>query len=314
MGRTAMGVFERTVESGIKDYLPERFQDAEINISRVNKPNAIKTGLMVKLQDVNYAPTIYLDDYYDQFISGRDMDDILTDIGELIDEAYENAPIQQSFNITDYRENIFKALINAGANKEMLNDCPHRTVHDLAVVYRVEVGDYASALVSNKMMQLLGYRDAAELEAAADVYMKNNFLPEAKTMEEVLIELLGDNIDDETYSTIHESDGPTMIVITNDKKLDGAASILNKEFMDRLCAEYGELLLLPSSRHEFIALPKGQIPESDAKELVREVNRNEVPKEDKLSDNIYTYSRERGLELVKNDSEKTKSIDRDHER
>lgn len=314
MGRTAMGVFERTIESKIKDYLPERFQDADINFSRVNKPNVIKTGLIVKLPDVNYAPTIYLDDYYDQFISGRDMNDILTDIGGLIDEAYENAPIQHNFNITDYRENIFKVLINAGANKDMLNECPHRTEHDLAVVYRVEIGDYASALVSNKMMQLLGYKDAAELEATADVYMKNNLPPVAKTMEEVLIELMGDNFNEEMYSTIHESDGPTMIVITNEKKLDGAISVLNKEFMDGLCAKYGELLLLPSSRHEFIALPKDDIPESDAKELVREVNRNEVSKEDKLSDNIYTYSMERGLELVKNDSEKTKSIERDHER
>ena len=48
--------------------------------------------------------------------------------------------------------------------------------------------------------------------------------------------------------------------------------------------------MLPSSRHEVLAVPVSRAPElPDLKELVRTVNLTEVKERDRLSDEVYYY-------------------------
>ena len=54
-----------------------------------------------------------------------------------------------------------------------------------------------------------------------------------------------------------------------------------------------DLYILPSSLHEVIALPKIENNALELKEMVMEVNSTMVKKEERLSDSVYCYLREK---------------------
>ena len=56
--------FKKNVAENIKDYLPEQYQNAEVSIQEVTKSNDIVlSGLMIKTEDSNIAPNIYLENF-----------------------------------------------------------------------------------------------------------------------------------------------------------------------------------------------------------------------------------------------------------
>ena len=70
--------FKQEVADRIKEFLPEKYENADVSIQTVVKNNDQKLdGLMVKLEDSNIAPNIYLNQFYEQHEDGRPMDDIL---------------------------------------------------------------------------------------------------------------------------------------------------------------------------------------------------------------------------------------------
>ena len=55
------------------------------------------------------------------------------------------------------------------------------------------------------------------------------------------------------------------------------------------------MIILPSSIHEVLLLPDdGDISYAEMSRLVTHINRSEVPEEDRLSTQVYLYSRETG--------------------
>ena len=77
--------------------------------------------------------------------------------------------------------------------------------------------------------------------------------------------------------------------------LYGAACITDSEFMQKVADARGaDLILLPSSIHEILCLPdNGQIKLDTIKKMVQSVNMDDVvvPADEKLSDEVYYFSR-----------------------
>lgn len=302
----AMNVFKRSIEENIQDYLPEEYENAEISFKEVCKNNEQLTGIIVKLPDIQAVPVIYINEFYNDFINGKDMEDIFNEIAENIQEAYRQAPYNMDFNINDYADNISMSLVNAKNNREMIANMPHRMVNDLAVIYRVNLPDIdgtkASAAVTYEIMKYLGYETREQLEEQAVKYMKENDPPVVKTMREMLIEI------DPSFADFlpEEAENP-MYVITNRSKCNGAISVLDKETMDSLVDLIGsELIIFPSSVNEMIAVPKDMVEGKEALNLVKQVNETAVEDKDKLADSVYSYSKEKGFvqEKIKEDMEK----------
>lgn len=302
----AMNVFKRSIEENIQDYLPEEYENAEISFKEVCKNNEQLTGIIVKLPDIQAVPVIYINEFYNDFINGKDMEDIFNEIAENIQEAYRQAPYNMDFNINDYADNISMSLVNAKNNREMIANMPHRMVNDLAVIYRVNLpdidGNKASAAVTYDIMKYLGYETREQLEEQAVKYMKENDPPVVKTMREMLIEM------DPAFADFlpEESEDP-MYIITNRSKCNGAVSVLDKETMDSLVDRIGsDLTILPSSINEMIAVPKDMVEGKEALNMVKQVNETAVEDKDKLADSIYSYSKEKGFvqEKIKEDMEK----------
>ena len=302
----AMNVFKRSIEENIQDYLPEEYENAEISFKEVCKNNEQLTGIIVKLPDIQAVPVIYINKFYNDFINGKDMEDIFNEIAENIQEAYRQAPYNMDFNINDYADNISMSLVNAKNNREMIANMPHRMVNDLAVIYRVNLPDIdgtkASAAVTYEIMKYLGYETREQLEEQAAKYMKENDPPVVKSMREMLIEI------DPSFADFlpEEAENP-MYVITNRSKCNGAISVLDKETMDSLVDLIGsELTIFPSSVNEMIAVPKDMVEGKEALNLVKQVNETAVEDKDKLADSVYSYSKEKGFvqEKIKEDMEK----------
>lgn len=307
----AMNVFKRSIEEHILDYMPEEYSAAEITFKDIRKNNVQKTGIMVTVPDRIAVPVVYIDGLYDEYIQGKDMEDIFKEIAEEIERGYREAPAYNGLNIKDYRNNVYMCLVNKRNNREMLSNIPHRTVNDLAVIYRINLpeinGNKASAVVTYDLMETLGYENTEQLEKQAAIYMKENDPPVVKTMREMLYE-----IEPELAEMLPEDEEMQMYVITNSSKTNGAVSVLDKETMDRVAGLIGpEIIILPSSIHEVIAVSGNDIKARDAAAMVKSINDTQVEPEERLSDNIYRYTKEKGLEQVKEREDRDKDIDRD---
>ena len=76
----------------IKDFLPDDYLGAEALTNRVLKNNSERTALNVKRQEARVSANIYLEDFYNEYLEGKKMNDILMDVANLIVESDKNAP------------------------------------------------------------------------------------------------------------------------------------------------------------------------------------------------------------------------------
>ena len=86
-----------------------------------------------------------------------------------------------------------------------------------------------------------------------------------------------------------------IIVLSNEDCLFGANVMCVPEIIETVAeAEGADLIILPSSLHEVLAIPMdGMFNVSDLRLMVMEVNGHSVPLEDKLSDNVYIFDRQK---------------------
>ena len=83
--------------------------------------------------------------------------------------------------------------------------------------------------------------------------------------------------------------GPRMLVIGNDKNINGAISIIAK--LDYLKERFGEFYVVPSSVHEVIVYPvDGAMKKEDLEKIINEVNTTCVAPEEYLSDKAYHFA------------------------
>ena len=84
-----------------------------------------------------------------------------------------------------------------------------------------------------------------------------------------------------------------MRILSNRKRVQGAACILYPDVLEQLSAQAGgNLYILPSSIHEVILLADGGGEEPELlKEMIFDVNRTQVEPEEILSDSLYYYDR-----------------------
>jgi hypothetical protein len=85
-----------------------------------------------------------------------------------------------------------------------------------------------------------------------------------------------------------------IFVLTNYCCMGGAVTILYRNVLKDFARERGvkEILILPSSIHEVMLVPYvgGFLSKERMRNLLQEVNRTEVSREEVLSDNIYIYN------------------------
>ena len=82
--------FMEYIKENVTDYLPERFEEAEISIQQVVKNNdVVLDGLLISSPDSHISPTIYLNPLYEQYKEEKDLDGIVSNIADTYIENIE---------------------------------------------------------------------------------------------------------------------------------------------------------------------------------------------------------------------------------
>ena len=283
------------VQKGIKDYLPEKYSDSQVNVSEVVKNNDTKLhALTVTSPEGNVAPTIYLEQFYGDYMDGHDMSDVLEEIARVrID--HEVGQDMDVSRITDYSQvenRITARLINAEKNAEYLADKPHKEMDDLAIVYSISLGEHEggnmSVAITDNLIKNYGVT-VDDIHEAAIRNMEEISPSSFKSMGQVMVEIMGDDFPAE----LMPPDDGAMYVLSNSSRLFGASALLDEKVMGDISEKLGDFYILPSSVHETIIVPKREGMElSELENMVKEVNSTQVAEQEQLSDHVYAYDSE----------------------
>lgn len=269
-------------------------QDTRVTIHSAEKNNGVcRTGLMITRQGINVSPTIYLEEYFQQYERGMDVDEIVQEVMELYEKIRFQKPWkEQKFSgYEDVKEKIIYRLISRTSNQEMLKHVPYVPYLDLAVVFYVllEATEYGTAtiLIKNEHLEKWNVTEE-ELYWMAGKNTPQLLPYEFQTMGEVLNEL--------HVITLREPQD-ILYVLSNQIRSFGAAAILYPGRLDQIGRFLGEnYYVLPSSVHEVIMIPESKaFDREELKEMVTDINRTQVGAEEVLSNHVYYYNREEGI-------------------
>lgn len=275
----------------------------EVQYKEVEKLNGAKHyGLIILEPGYNVAPTLYLEPFFDMYLYTKNWKDT---VGRII-RAYQADSFPKRLDMGWFKDFekvrglIFHKLVNFEANTELLEDIPYTRYLDFAIIYCIyykddEIGS-GSILIHNSHLEAWGCT-TQDLARLAKENTPRLYPLAVSTMENVLQECMADT---EELSSVGEIPIP-MHIMTNTEKANGAITILYqnalKNFAERI---HSDVVILPSSVHEVILLPLREDDDfREFRNMVCEVNRSGLAREDFLSDNVYLYRRDTcSIEIV----------------
>ena len=266
-----------------------------VDLQEVTKVNLSLEGLTIRKQGENIAPTIYLNQYFNQFNDGRAMDDIVRDIIRV----YENNQpenIMNVFKTEDFydfdkmKEKIVLKVINTERNLDLLEQVPHLDMEGLglSVVFYVSLmtGEQSAGILIKNEHLKLWEKTVSDLLTVAEINTNRMHAFTIKSMNEVLSGMFGFEED------LIPEDVPALYVLTDENKTFGATQLYLKDKIREFAEKNNcDVYILPSSVHELLLL-RADFPNlepSYLKKMVCEVNATEVSDEDFLCDGAYKF-------------------------
>lgn len=292
--------FQEFIKDHIREYLPDDWANAEIDMHMVQKNNGKElSAILVKSEDSNIVPTIYLESFFSQYESGRNIQSVLEEIADIAIANQGKPEIEDiaiKFSDFDFvKDRVVVVAVNAEKNKAMLENTPHTMREDLALIYKVMVDTkddcYGTITVKDEHMKLWGI-DQPTLHEYAIANSREVLPGKVQDLTSLVAEMMGEGFVEEgfTEETMGSMEN-TMFVITNEKKTNGAAVIFYDEhILADLSEKLGcDLYILPSSIHECIAIPAHDADPQVLSQMVVDVNSTEVEEMEILSDHVYHY-------------------------
>ncbi len=293
-------IFKEVVKEGFLSYMPKSYQDMEVKVVPVDKVNRKLDGLSLLAQDGEsmISPTLYINDMYEKYSKTGDLQGTLQEAAETMDEVFREAELPP-LDISTAKDNIIFQLVNTMQNEDMLKNLPHRDFQDLSVIYRwvvsVEQQGLSSVVINNHVAESLGMGEEQLFRAAAE-NTRRILPPVVQSMNEVMRDMfVADGMPEELAGLMIGEQEPemTMWVISNERKIDGAASMLYEDKLHKLAEGVGtDLYILPSSVHEVIAVSVEMGEPEELARMVAEINMDQVDLSERLSNQVYHYDKD----------------------
>jgi DNA repair proteins len=290
--------FKAWAADEIRAWLPPEYADADVSIHRMEKLGLAYDGMTVVRSGQRAAAAVNLTAFYDMYQEGRTAGDI---IHEMADVAVMQAPQMEYSVFSDYeaaKDRLFIRVANKETNADVLAGMPHKEVEDLAITYHVLVNHdqngIASAPVTDDLLRHYGVT-AEQLHEDAIANSQRMLPAQLDSMQNMLFGMMtpgaSDTLRDEPYP------GSTMLVLTNNVQLNGAAALFYPGVMDQAAERLGgNFIVLPSSTHEVIMIPAdGMTDFRSLEQMVKDINRSQVAPEERLSDHVYHYDAQERL-------------------
>lgn len=252
-------------------------------VVETEKANGVrKVGINVKIPNVNVAPTVYVEQFYDDGLSIQQAAAFIMRI------TNEHRPKEQDFScFMDYTGYV-KGHLRAGlyfkqTKASVFRDAKYLGFEDLIIVPYVVMqvnGEDGAVKVTKEHLKTWGVDE----DEVIDTALKN-------TEQDVVVKDLFGMVEDMNNlfeaPFIPEMQKP--LYVSNEERYLGAAAILG--LIPKLKEKYTNgFYVLPSSIHEVLVMPNGEGASKEAFDMmVDDVSTNEIAPEDVLGYQAYAF-------------------------
>lgn len=294
--------FRKELVAQIEEQIYERGLNLDLGFQNVIKNNGVSKDEIAFIGDSNIAPVVYINQLYQEYENGVDIQSIASDILENLDQdtKMQELDFQQCIDWEFVRKKVIFHVISSEYNKNYSKDYPCRCEADLLLAYRVMIsveGDHIeSYTITNTIQTKMGVTEDELFHAAAS-NMPQLLPPLFETMRDTINKFILDNFPDkrmgfeETLDQIEK--GEEMYLLSNTENQYGAATLFYPSVMEKIVQVFNQdMVVLPASIHEMILMP--YIPELDLaemKEMVMQVNKKQVLPDEVLSNQVYVYDK-----------------------
>lgn len=273
-------------------------RDIQLDIHPVLKNNSLHLdGLVLYRDGCTMAPNFYLQEYYEKYAAGKSIESLAEDILTRWKSLGEMSRMRMpNMDFTACRDYIIYRLVNAGRNRELLEEIPHIPFFDLAIVFYFLVGQdqegISSIRISNDFMECWEVNTSILMKWACRNTPR--IFPVRCNPISRMVEQLVFHTGQELEGVQGFPSGEPYI-LTNNNGINGASVWLYPQLLKELAGYFGRsFYILPSSIHELLLVADdGHFQETDMLHMVAEVNQECVLPEEILSDHIYHYDREK---------------------
>ncbi|MCR4717056.1 MAG: DUF5688 family protein [Lachnospiraceae bacterium] len=295
--------FDEFVEyliENIAGYISKDFE-GEVTVTEVKKNNQTSyKALQIKQKGALCSPSVPLDQSYNYYLSCDDLEKTINYIADFHNEHVNDIDIDPDdiYNFDIMKDKIILRLVNYEKNIDAFKDKPHMLIEDLLVVFRW-IADYSemgvsTAIVTNYELESWGIT-IEELYQRALINTAKYFPLSCDDMAGFFLKSIEDErIKEKVKEEIEYfmEDKAPMFVLSNEKRINGATSILYPKCLNEISKIYdGDFYLLPSSVHEVILVPKCfGMDEDYLRFMVKNANDSVVKEADLLSYNVYEYN------------------------
>ena len=295
----------------MKEAVVRAFPEHTVEVRDVVKNNGLHLdSLMIRKEGEKISPNFYLNQLYEEYQQGKSVREILDDMVRLHEQSiqeYENLKID--FTYESCKDKIVLRLASGEWNSEILEEIPYIPFLDMVIVFcvvlRVEKDEIGSVRISNQLQEQW---DISTQSLFVQALENSQRLFPAKS--DRLLHMLEERMpmaERREFATFlereYEEEEDASFVLTNTCGINGATVILYPDVLRQMGERFGrDYYLLPSSIHEFLAVPCHPGLSGDKLEfMVREVNRTCVAREELLSEKVYYYRIQTGKVLIWND-------------
>lgn len=260
-----------------------------------NKNNITKKGLMISEKGKSVSLTVYFEQSYQEYLGGRPLSDISKEIIELsVERGY---PDISKMHLKDYekmKEKLRVRMVGKERNEAFLEEGPYK-VHSMGaeIVYvelkRTEEGAMGFH-VTHENLQEWGVSASEIFETA----LENSQREESVRFRSMTVEVAS------IMGTEAPEEGPLnkkeLHVLSNQSRDHGAAVLLYPGVLEEVHRKMeGDYYILPSSVHEVIILSKEtHFTPAELRKMVVDINREQVPLEDRLGNDVYEFQGKTG--------------------
>lgn len=286
MEQLTLEEFERAILEDINERLKKE-GDYHAEPIKNNKNNGRKESILIIKEGEPISPAIHMAEFYKDHQSGKALSDISREIIKVGMQAMDVT--LQIDGITDYdkvKEKLYLRLANKDHNEEYLQEGPYRIQELGAEVVYLHLEDTPIGSVSSRIThKMLGQYGVTEAELFRQALENTE-----RDFPRVLHSLpIGERLD---IKNQERTEVISMVILTNLTQHYGAVAALYPGTLKELREWMQEdFYVLPSSLHETIAVPQSfGLSAEELRAIVREINREEVDREDILSNEVFRYS------------------------
>ena len=293
--------FCQKITKAVQENFPEK---VHVEIHKIIKNNSLELDSLVILEDDRpMSPNFYLQAYYEEYKKGSSVKALAKQIKRLYAEAVRRGECMEfDWAYENCANHIIFRLVSLEKNKKILQTVPYIPFLDMAVTFYLLIRKDEEGIGSIRINQDLVERwglDTGTLFTLARENTERIFPERICSMHSLMREITDFGEESMKSGTLPQGSTEHIFagepfVITNNNGINGAAVILYPNTLKKV----GKILkddfyLLPSSIHEMLAIPiHAAIGEQDLCDMVWEVNRTCVAKEEILSGSIYRYDQD----------------------